>query len=246
MKKLLALFISLVLVLSIAGCKSPAQDTYDDTELEQRVATLESQVEELEGILVDLEVIEGLNGQKEYYLPKTSSIFNTTSVSAGDIELLGGELDKTKAPSYVLDANGNYVSFDDVVSKLVTKYFTNISAQDSCIGFQIKIVLGTGGLSQEEFMARLIMLVNELSHYDFYIIGGSELYIQFDFGGTSYIKIPIQTMRSTFITITPEVIYNGWYEIQLFNLDYNETQVQTLYDTYMADVQYSGYVLDYK
>ena len=247
MKKLLVFIIALVLVLSIGGCQNPPQDTLEDTELEQRVTTLEGQVAELEGILVDLEVIEGLNGQKEYYLPQETQTTFAQTVSAGYIELLGDELDKTKAPSYVLDANGDYVPFDDVIDLLFTKYFgEKATVTNALIGFQIKIVLNTNDISQEEYMARLIMLINELSLYDFYIIGGSELYIQSYWEATSYIKIPIQTLRSSFITITPEVIYTGTYEIQLSNVSYDNISVQTLYDEYMASGLYGGYVLDYK
>jgi hypothetical protein len=245
MKKLL-LLITLVLVIGLGACES-APDNTELLELENRVVELESKVDELEQILVDIEVIEGLNGQKEYYIPDAKhSIFNVSSVGASDIELLGTELDKASAPSYVLDENGDYVPFDDVVQKLVTKYYGNVDVEDSYIGFQIKIVLSIGDMSQEEFMAKTIMLINEISQYDFYIIGGSELYIQLHDSSYGYVKLPIQTMRSSFITITPEVIYNGLYEIQLMQLNYDKAQVQTLYDEYVASGLYDGYVLDYK
>jgi len=243
MKKILGLVITLLLVLGVGACvKAPT-----DTDLEDRVTILEEQVLELENILIDLEVIEGLNGQREYYLPQKSvSVFQTTSVSAYTMETLGDELDKSKAPNYVLDENENYIPFSTVVDLLIEKYFGNdIDIKIALIGFQIKITLEVNDISENEYMAKMIMLINELSNYDFYIIGGSELYIQSDFSGTSYIKIPIQTMRSSFINITPEVIYNGLYEIRLVQHTFSTVSVQALYDEYMLSELYDGYVLDY-
>ena len=243
MKKLL-LVITLLLVLFMGACESAPQDT----ELQDRVTVLEGQVDELEQILIDLEFIEGLNGQREYYLPQTNetSMFNFQSVSANEVELLGTELDKSKAPSYVLDINEEYIAFKDVVQLLVDKYYSDeVTIDTALIGFQIKMVLTVGDVSQEELMAQTILLINELSLYDFYILGGSELYIQFVGSIWSYIIVPIQTMRSSFITITPEVIYNGIYEVRLFQFDYDSEQVQALYDDYVTNGIYNGYVLDY-
>jgi hypothetical protein len=243
MKKLYMIIITLLLVFSVGAC-SP-----HDTDLENRVETLENKVEELENILIDLEVIEGLNGQKEYYLPKDDSefsVFNNQILSASEFEILGEELDKTKAPSYVLDENGEYIPFSEVARLLVLKYFNDkATVYNTSVGGSIMIEMTTENITKEEYLSRLVLLVEELSHYDWYIIGGSELYITTVIDGSIYINIPIQTMRSTFITFTPEILIKGLYEINLHNIVYDEAQVQTLYDEFVASGLYTGYVLDY-
>jgi hypothetical protein len=236
MKKLLLIF-SLLLVLSLGACNIAP----DDTDLENRVDILETQVNELEQILIDLEVIEGLNKQREYYIPQS------TGVSAMSYEVLGDELDKSKAPSYVLDVEDNYITFDMVAELLVEKYFgSNANVEDAYIGFIVVIKLSSMDITQEEYMAKLILLLEELSNYDWYIIGSCEVYIQSDFNGTAYIKVPVQTMRSTFITLTPFTIYNGLYEIQLFGHSFDNELVQQYYDEYVVSELYNGYVLDYE
>ena len=248
MKKLLSILITLMLVLIIAGCNSPAPNTVIDTTLEDRVTVLEEQVAELEQVLVDIEIIEGLNGQREYYLPKTeSTLLNFTSVSAGTIELMGDELDKASAPSYVLDVDENYIPFYDVMELLVAKYFTDdVSLHTASIGFQIKAVILTENINKEDYVARLILMIDELSNYDFYIIGGSELYIQSQIDGMTYITIPVQTLRSSFITMTADVMIEGTYEITSYGLEYDGVQVKALYDGYVTAETFAGYVLDYK
>lgn len=243
MKKIL-LVLTIASVFMLGAC-SNAPDKVQ--ELENRIAILEAQMLEVEDILVNIEVIEGLNGQKEYYIPDNSNTAsNFVGVSAQSI-LLGDELDKSKSPSYVLDENDEYVNFDKVVELLIEKYFGDkVTIVNSKIGFQIKIVLEPNEISQSEYMARLILMIEELSNYDFYIIGGSELYIQTNFGGTSWVIIPIQTLRSSFITITPAVVYNGLYEIDIYNHYYNPTTVQTLYDEYVLSGLYVGYALNYE
>jgi hypothetical protein len=247
MKKLLTVIISLVLVFSLGACKSAS----NDTDLEKRVETLEAQVEELEAILVDLEIIEGLNGQREYYLPETNneySVFNSQTLSASDIELTGEEIDTLNAPSYLLDADGKYIEFETVMDLLIAKYYGgDVNATKALLGGQIQIELDVKNIEMEEYMAKLIMLVEELAHYDFYIIGSSEISILLDRDSltSGYMIIPIPTMRSTFITFTPEVFYTGSYEIQLYRMTFNKDEVQTLYDGYELEGTYDGFVLDY-
>jgi len=251
MKKLLIGLISLMLVLGIAGCNSPAPDVELEnrvTGLETQVDLLETQVEELEQILIDLEIIEGLNGQREYYLPRQeSTMFNVTSVSAGDVELLGDELDKVSAPSYVLDVDENYIPFYNVMELLIDKYFNeDVTLHSASIGSQVSAVVLTDDVNINDYFARLFLMIEELSNYDFYIIGGSELYIQSQIEGMTYIIIPIQTLRSSFITMTADVFIEGTYEISSYRLDYDNETVKRLYEQYVIDETFTGYVLDYK
>jgi len=137
MKKLLTILLTFILVIGLGAC-APSQDT---KELEDRIEILEEQMLEVEDILVNIEVIEGLNGQREYYIPSTSTVSKFVGVSASDVEPLGDALDKTKAPDYVLDINEEYISFEQVAQLLVDKYFeNNVLLTSATIGFQIKLV----------------------------------------------------------------------------------------------------------
>ena len=249
MKKILILLVMLFTITLIGCGEEPYNYTPDIQDLQNQINEQQTQIDlmqdayselyedydEMYQILEDIGVIEGLNGQRAYYLPTALSL-----------ELLGTELDKDKAPDYVLDINGDYISFETVADLLVEKYFGNlVTVDEAVVGFQLKMVLSHGDITANEFMARLIFMINELSLYDFYIIGSSEIYIQTVYGGTSYIKIPMQTLRSDFITLTPEVIYSGTYEIQLFQMAFNKVTVQTLYDDFVLNETFTGYVLDY-
>lgn len=239
MKKFYSILLLItVLGFSLAGCNSPT-----DNDLEKRVEILESQVAEMEQILIDIEVIKGLNGQNKYYLPEDdSSIF--TAVSAEEFEV-NPNIDTSIAPSYAID-NGEYVEFKTVMNRLVGKYFDNATVPKAMLGSKIEVSINYTDYTKEELMARTIMMINELVNYDWYIIGGSEIYFVF-YGpmDTCYIKLLNQTLRSTFITITPEVIMEGAYEVQLYKFITDKEEVQRLYDKLLIDEQYQGYVLNY-
>ena len=244
MKKIILVLTIMLSVILLGACAS----SDDTTELENRLELLELQVSEIEQILIDLQFIEGLNGEREYYLPDNYTIQNTIyqGVSATEYETLGSELDKSKAPSYVLDINGDYIPFIDLANMLVDKYYgTNVVINTASIGIQTELVIEPNSLTQDEFIARTILLVEELSNYDFYIIGSSQLVRQTFYEGTSRITIPIQTLRSSFITMTPEIIINGTYEIRKTGLTYNSENIILLYNEYVASELYSGYVLDF-
>ena len=240
MKKLLVVILALF-SFALVGCgnESALQNETAIAELQDDIDALEIKVEQLQNQLDNLQYIEGMNGQREYYIPTALSL-----------ELLGEELDKSKAPSYVLDENEDYIPFDDVAEKLMNKYFEDkVTLYDAKVGMQVLIYLlpieGEDGIEEDEFMARAILMIEELSNYDFYIIGSSQLQIQTVFSGTSWIIIPIQTLRSSFVTITPEVIYQSLYEVDVYHITYDQVAVQNYYDAFVASGEYDGYVLNY-
>lgn len=246
MKKLLLLVSTLVLIIGLGACNS-APDTIDYVTRDE----MELEINQLWAILEDIGVIEGLNGQREYYIQDnkvpTGVLF--TKVSAFEIETLGIELDKTKAPSYILDLDGNYVPFEDLAQLLLQKYYgVGLGQGFARINFQARIQTDiTSELTIDEFVARTILMFEEIRQYDWYIIGSSEFYMYLTFNGaTVEVSIPIQTMRADWLTMTPEVIYNSWYEISIKHISYNNTQVQAFYDEYVTNGTFNGYVLDYK
>jgi hypothetical protein len=53
-------------------------------------------------------------------------------------------------------------------------------------------------------------------------------------------------LRSSFITWNAQLFILGLYEVELFNLDFDEVQAQALYDQYKSEKSYDGYVLNFK
>lgn len=243
MKKIILILTIMISVMLLGACSSS-----DSTDLEERVIELEEQMSEVEQILIDIQIIEGLNGEREYYLPDNYTIKDTVwqGVNASTIETLGTELDKNNAPSYVLDENEEYIPFANVAQLLVNKYYGDVELLVATIGVQTDIVISSGDMTQDEFIAKTILLVEELSNYDFYIISSTQLVIQTQFNSTARIFIPIATLRSTFITMTPELIINGTYEIRKTGLSYDSVLVKDLYNQYVLSEEYINYVLDFK
>ncbi len=56
----------------------------------------------------------------------------------------------------------------------------------------------------------------------------------------------MQTLRSDFVTITPEVIYSGWYEIDVYGMSYIPSMVQSTYDGLVLSELFNGFVLDFE
>lgn len=230
------------------------QDYYTEEEIDVLISTISNAItvlendvfsnadliDELEQVLISIEVIEGLNGQKVYYVPEQNAIVTLSALS-------NDKIDKSKAPSYIMDENDEYIDFEEVVNKLATKYYgENANVIEASLSFQAKINIDTT-LDKHTFIARTILFIQELSDYEFYIIGSSQLYIQTNtFGATSYITVPIQTLRSSFITMDKDVFANGWYEVNYHNLVYDVATVEALLLQYNLDGTYIGYVLDYK
>ena len=207
------------------------------TVLESDVFNNAELIDELEQVLISIEVIEGLNGQKVYYIPDQATLVTLGAYTQSQI-------DAEKAPSYVLDEEGLYIEFEEVVNKLLDKYFVDYDLFMAELGSELIIQFFTD-YTEEEFVARSVLMIEELSHYDFYIIGSSQLMIYTNYEGTSWLKVPMQTMRSTFITMTSDVFIDGLYEIDYFNLGFDEALTKSLYEQYVADKTFDGYVLDY-
>ena len=95
-------------------------------------------------------------------------------------------LDKTKAPEYILNINEEYVSFNHLGQLLKLKYFgLEVDENDLyLVGFQAKLrmVISDEDMTNEEVLARTILLIEELQNYKFYIISDHRThYISFNF-----------------------------------------------------------------
>jgi hypothetical protein len=256
MKKLLLLLLTLSLVVMLGACQQDTTEYATLTELEQ----LELDLLALEERFNNLVVVTGLNGITEYYENESTNELNTALITLStDIIEVKGTLDKTKAPSYIVDEFEEYVSFEQLAKLLKAKYFGDATAVSGANGVEkfevgqqayIRYMFGMD-TSYEELIARLILLTEELRLYQFYILSCPELYIHvylFQNGVDTQFKltIPLVTLTSDFITITPDGVYDGDYEIRLEAPSYNKALVQQYYDEFVTNETFAGYVLDYK
>jgi hypothetical protein len=152
MKKLYMIIISLVLIIGLGACV-PSQD---NTELEERIATLETQVLDIEQLEIDLALektkielletdlelqqtkIDVLEGFYRNVVPTVGlngqtdyyvNYDNNEYLSMMSYELITSEkdyLDKTKFPEYIWDLDGEYVDIEQLDTKLANKYFGEV------------------------------------------------------------------------------------------------------------------------
>lgn len=239
MKKLLVLF-SLLVVITLSGCASAPQGDYvtqdELDELELRLSEVESYLNRMVwvGYLLD-EEDEQLSASNGIHLSLSS--FEYLSSTEKDL------LDKTKFPEYIWGLDGEYISVDELGDLLTQKYF-GVSSKSE-IGFQYKISFQRpSDLSSEEIMVRLSMLILELGEYDFYTLDSPELY--FDLlgsGSTQYIKVRTSLLTTDKYTLTPEIFWGQLLDIKVFQFGYDESQCQAIYDQYILDGTFDGYVL---
>lgn len=196
-------------------------------------------IDEIEEILISIEVIDGLNGQKVYYIPNGTKIQFLSSVNESKI-------DTEKAPSYILDSNGNYLDYETAIHILCTKYYSSFSLNRTFILGRVGYDVDTD-LIIEDFVARTILLIEELQNYDFWLIGASYLYIQTNsYGTNSVIQIYMPSLRSSFIEWDASLFINEEYEVSFINLVFDRNQTQILYQQYVDEKIFEGFKLDYK
>ena len=240
MKKLLVVM-TFLLALVLVGCESTPQDYVSQEEYD----VLEERVEELELIIDNLVVTDGLNGQRDYYVNGQSFY---VSRAGFEMELVVKEkdyLDKTKFPDYIWTLDENYITVDDLGNLLSQKYLGTNSS--TITGFQYKLQLEKPSeMSNEEYMVRVCMLILELAEYDFYTIDSPELYIELISGGSQYIKVRMSLLVTDKYNLHPAIFWNEMLDTRiegLNNLDL--TLIEQYYDDFILNGTFDGYVLNY-
>jgi len=222
MKKLL----SLILVLTIVGLGLyMAFPTSNETE--------------------DIGIIIGLNGQEsEYTIQDEKDAYQGVKAAT--------DLDKTKLPTYLFDIEENKLSFKDVGTLLKAKYYNYGSSPDDYfrVGFQTKMRMNiiNNEMTIDEFIARTILLVEELSLYQYWLIGGSELYLQLTLNDISFeIFIYMPSLLSDGFNLIPEDYYLQNWEIEITGLDFENTlAIDTYYDDFVLNETFIGFILLYE
>ena len=224
---------------------------FDDRDLLIADEDLQAQIDALNLALADLQdrfdnlvVTTGLNGQTDYYE-------NNEGLYMAEFIPLAKEsdyVDLSKFPDYIWDINGDYISIDDLGKLLVAKYFDGLVANANT-GFQFRIdfTLYNSPMSNEEFIARLSMLVIELSYYDYYTIDSSQLYFYLYFNQyTVQLKSRMSLLVTDKYTLDPAIFYLELLDVDIEGISYDEVIVQQFCDDFILNETFTGYVLDYK
>ena len=265
MKKLIFFLVTLTLVFSLGACKSASSDT-SDYALKSDLELLEEEIQALQERIDKLVVVTGLNGTVSIYenqraieeLNLSLIVLSTELTDLSDTKK--DKFDKNKtAPDYLIDDLGSYVSFEDLSTMLKYKYFD--STVDSLIGVgtdvynmgsQAKIrFIFKDDLDTKDIVVRMVMLIEELRNYDFYIMSSNEILLEVymvDSDGEIHmysISIPLTVMLNDFFTIDLETIYYDWFEMEYDGEDFVLDEAKLLYDDYLTNLTYDGYVLNY-
>jgi hypothetical protein len=227
-----------------------AYEEYDDRDLLIEDELLQAQINELLIAIVALEnrldnmvSVTGLNNQTVWY------------ENEDDLSMLGMELakeddyiDVNDFPDYIWDINGDYITINDLASLLVAKYFADTPvATNYGVQYKFAFTYNNSEMSNEEFMARLSMLVIELSNYDYYLIDSSQLYF--------YLTFNLQTVQLTSrmvllvnakYAIAPAIFFEELLDVRVTGIDYDSVIVQQYCDDFILNEDFIGYVINYK
>jgi len=261
MKKLLLVLVMLF-AFSFVACDSA--ETYDynvdidnlETDLQGQINSLELQIGLLQDRIDNIIAVEGINGNTVYYE-------NQVRMLAETVSLLQDTFDETLAPTYMKDVAGNYVDFDTLAIALKTKYFdvtyTSLSGfgddQATTIPFATLVyIFEDTEITLDDVIARMILLAEELSNYDYYVLSsnGIKLAVHYSDGSHSHqilLVIPTTVLINDMFTINYNSIIGQQFEITLDAInDYDiidYVKVQIYYDAYVLAGTYDGYVLNY-
>ena len=271
MKKLLILIVLIIMSVSLGACNSSNDydelqeeinglqeqldnlGTYDDSDVYSELEAFEIALMALEERINNLVVTTGLNSVTDIY----ENMSNTISTMSTTITELKDTFDETKAPGYTLDENGNYIDFDELMSRLKLKYFgIDVNEDDDFyIGVITNIIIfdRTSNLNINEIFARTALMLEELSQYSQYILSSGEYiahYYLFIDSVDYQIKITVTstTMLADYFIVTPNGMYNEDYEMRLWysdNVVLDIVEIQAYYDSYVTNLTFDGYVLNY-
>ena len=274
MKKILLMILVFTIALGLSGCVSTSalQDYKDELdevslELEELQAEIDADAiateAQLEAFVLALEALElridnigsitGLNGQESYY-EATEDMLMTMSVMKMAVTEMKDTFDKTKSPSYLMDDNGNYVPFEQLAYKLKAKYFEDDTIHEvdmfqmgSQAYFRIGII---SDISEEEIVARIVLMIEELRLYPFYLLSSPELVIhiyRFDtVDHQTKVTIPLTVVVNDFFQLTCDGVFDQDYDMRAeFDTELDLALIEAYYDNFVLLNTFDGYVLNY-
>lgn len=253
MKKIISVFLTLVLVILLSGCVSTPQGNYD--ELEDRISALEERFD-------NLTIVVGLNGNVSIY--ENDNMTEYASLDEAllylDNNFMSLDIDtfdpNNLAPDYIKDELGDYISFKELSILLKSKYFENDLEDVNDyydIGSQAKIkYVLESGQDMNDVFARMVLLIEELRNYEFYLLSCNELSLEVHWNteGNQHrlmVEIPLVVLTGNYFVFSLDGVYNGDYEIDFSSvqegLDVSLSQIK--YNEYVTNGTFTGYVLNY-
>ena len=254
MKKLLLLFITLGLVLTLGACNSASDDYATKSELE----LLQEDITALQERIDNLVVVKGLNGVVDVYenqvlKDELDLAMVTLSTQLIDLGTKKDKIDKTKLPEYLFDDLGEYISFEDLGEMLKLKYFGEVKHSQDQFDVGDSAYLRfyfESEMSDEEVYARTVLLIEELRNYTSYTISYSELLVSIykvdGYDIQTHISIPLNVILNDAYTVDLETIYYDWFEMEYDGVSLSLELAQQYYDDFVTNETFIGYVLDYK
>lgn len=171
------------------------------------------------------------------------------------------KLDTGKYPSYMIDAEGYYVSIDSIGKLFKEKYFGiqdmsyddyyYINPYDTGITkFRFRL---EGDLNVNDLFAKIVLMANEFANYGNYYINNSivvfELYWEDTVGQPHRLIVyfGMQSLLNENFVVNPQGLFDGEFDNGYVydNLVITQSEILTLYDNYIANGTYSGYVLNF-
>ena len=275
MKRMLLLILVFTMVLGLGGCivsTSTLNDYKDDLkEVSLELEELQAEIDadgivteaQLEAFILALEAlslridnigsITGLGGTQSYY-EATEDIVYTMSVLELTVTEMKDTFDKSKAPSYLMDDDGNYVSFEQLAYKLKVKYLGDETVHEVdlfLMGSEAYFRFGIiSDISEEELVARITLMIEELRLYEFYLLSSPQLVIhvyRFDtVDHQTKITIPLTVVVNDFFILTVDGIIENDYDIRSeFNTELDLVLAQAYYDSFVLNGTFDGFVLNY-
>lgn len=251
MKKLL-LTLTLIVVMTLGGCVTapPTDYSKDFKDLEDKITLLESELVELELVQENMQSYLNRMVWVGYLLDEETELdaMQGMYMSLDGFEALSDTekdlVDVTKFPSYIWDLNGDYVDLDTMCSLLTMKY---LGMYSDCQGtFQLRIKLdNTGEFTSEEYIVRLSMMLIELSEYDFYTIDYPQIQVELIAGGTKRLELQSSLFNTPKYenALHPSIIWDEMFEIEVIGFPYDETQLDAIYQLFIDEATFEGYVL---
>lgn len=251
MKKILILLVMLF-TLSLVGCNE--QTTYDytpdiqnvETDLQAQINDLELQIELLQQRIDSIVAVEGLNGNVVYYEKALQELSEELNEAISTF-------DNTKAPTYIVDENGDYVDFETVVRDLLNKYMVTATYRTLNLrtnSGQITIQYLFTDPDIEMVIAQTLLLIEEMRLYEYYIISYTKLTFEFLVSDGTHttnltIVLPLATMLNDMFTVNIDSIMGSLYEID-FSVSkvYDKAKVVQYYNDYKTAKSYDGYILN--
>lgn len=223
---------------------------YDETDILYAIDALESELLELQTLVGNMTLSRGLNERVSVYINKTNELMsmsnNISKIVHESFDISGN------APDYIKDVDGNYITFEELGGLLKLKYFgveANQTDDRSQMGSKADFVFkGVDGMSGEETLARMIILIQEFKNYDFYILSCSSLNVKvYSDSWMIDIEVPLAVIINEYFDITLDAVINEEFETNIIytNITIDQVSVQSNYDTFITNSTFDGYVLNY-